>query len=366
MSGEAHEQAAAVLTATLCVRAEHALMVATATRRGTNPKDMLHELEAWAAQLRGRLPEGVRVEERDFSLDQPDERARLEDDPDRVLRQLLVDMQHSLTEAKKQVAVAIADEKRLAKMVEQEKLLMAEWRSRAMVAASANNTELERAALGRAMEHERLAGDHQLHWAEQKTVVDQLKEALVALNGRVEEAKRQRNLLIARAARADAKKTIEDTLEQIDKDGVAQAFHLLEGRVSAAEDRAAHRSDDASSASRVLSLVRPLGQEIEPPGPDRVARLEVAVIIPLDQASSVLERARLVTSIDHAVRFPHPSGLIRVRNEAPVFMVSDVERHRGALIAHACTTAPHAVIEQRSIGSERVELSFSNSVRTSS
>ena len=69
-----------------------------------------------------------------------------------------------------------------------------------------------------------------------------------------------------------------------------------------------------------------------------------------------------MTAIDQTVRFPPPSGLIRVRNEAPVFAVADVERHRAALLALANTAMPHdAIIKQRSIGSERVELSFADS-----
>ena len=69
------------------------------------------------------------------------------EDPEKMLNQVVIDMNNQLIEAKKQVAVSIADEKRLAKQVEQEAANAAEWERRAMMAIRAGDDELAKEAL---------------------------------------------------------------------------------------------------------------------------------------------------------------------------------------------------------------------------
>src|SRR5688500_19423092 len=60
------------------------------------------------------------------------------EDPEKMLNQVLVDMKAQLVEAKKQVAVAIADEKRIKKQYEQEAAKAQEWERKAMLAVKAD------------------------------------------------------------------------------------------------------------------------------------------------------------------------------------------------------------------------------------
>ncbi|HLV21769.1 MAG TPA: PspA/IM30 family protein, partial [Polyangiaceae bacterium] len=117
------------------------------------------------------------------------------EDPEKMLHQIVVDMNNQLIEAKKQVAASIADEKRLVKQVEQEQQTAAEWERRAMMAVRAGDDNLAKEALARKKEHDQLAEAYRQQWAKQKQAVDQLKLALRALNSKIEEAKRKKNLL---------------------------------------------------------------------------------------------------------------------------------------------------------------------------
>ncbi len=56
------------------------------------------------------------------------------EDPEKMLNQVVLDMNNQLVEAKKQVAASIADEKRLAKQLDQEAANATEWERRAMMA----------------------------------------------------------------------------------------------------------------------------------------------------------------------------------------------------------------------------------------
>jgi phage shock protein A len=171
------------------------------------------------------------------------------EDPEKMLNQMLLDMQQQLVEAKKQVAVAIADEKRLAKQFEQEKTLSVEWEKKAMLAVKAGNDELAKQALHRKTEHEKLAVGYEQQWQAQKTAVDQLKGALQSLNGKIEEAKRKKNLLIARAKRAEAQRTIAETMDGISNTSAFETMARMEDKINKAEAEAQATYELAQTAS---------------------------------------------------------------------------------------------------------------------
>jgi phage shock protein A len=108
------------------------------------------------------------------------------EDPEKMLNQVLVDMKTQLVEAKKQVAVAIADEKRLKKQYEMEAAKAIEWEKKAMLAVKAGDDNLAKAALARKGEHEEVAETLRQQWEAQKASVEQLKGALRGLDAKIE------------------------------------------------------------------------------------------------------------------------------------------------------------------------------------
>jgi phage shock protein A len=171
------------------------------------------------------------------------------EDPEKMLNQMLLDMQGQMVEAKKQVAVAIADEKRLQKQAEIEKQLTVDWEKKAMLAIKAGNDDLAKQALLRKTEHEKLALGYEQQWSAQKTSVDQLKNALQLLNNKIEEAKRKKNLLVARAKRAEAQKTIAETLDGISSTGAFDTMNRMEEKINKAEAEAQATYELSQTAS---------------------------------------------------------------------------------------------------------------------
>ena len=160
------------------------------------------------------------------------------EDPEKMLNQIVMDMSNQLLEAKRQVAASIADEKRLAKQVEQETANAAEWERRAMLAVRAGDDALAKEALSRKKEHQTLAEQFQDQWSKQKQAVDQLKLALRALNNKIEEAKRKKNLLIARKKRAEAQKAIQETMTGLKNASAFETFDRMAGRIEQMEAEA--------------------------------------------------------------------------------------------------------------------------------
>src|SRR3989442_2317863 len=75
------------------------------------------------------------------------------ENPEKMLNQLIVDMRSQLAKAKQQVAGAIADEKRLAAQVEQEKKSAEDWEKRAVLAVQEGRDDLAKQAPLRPNEH---------------------------------------------------------------------------------------------------------------------------------------------------------------------------------------------------------------------
>ena len=160
------------------------------------------------------------------------------EDPENILNQLIRDMRQQFIEARKQVAVAIADEKRLKKQYEGEVKKATEWESKAMTAIKANREDLARQALARKSEHDTLAEQFNEQWMAQKAASDQLKDALTRLNSKIQEASRKKNLLIARQKRAEAQKKIQDTMSGLADNGAFDTFARMEERVDRTEAEA--------------------------------------------------------------------------------------------------------------------------------
>ena len=165
------------------------------------------------------------------------------EDPEKMLNQVVLDMNNQLVEAKKQVAASIADEKRLAKQLEAEIATSQEWERRAMMAVRAGNEDLAKEALARKREHDELAVTFKDQWTKQKTAVDQLKKALRLLNEKIEEAKRKKNVLIARKKRAEAQKAIQETMSGLRDQSAFETFDRMTQKIDQIEAEAEAQAD---------------------------------------------------------------------------------------------------------------------------
>jgi phage shock protein A len=160
------------------------------------------------------------------------------EDPEKILNQLVIDMREQFLEARKQVAITIADEKRLKRHYEKELEKAQEWEKKAMIAIKAGRDDLAGQALARKSEHDSLAEEWQGQWMAQKQASDQVREALKRLNNKIQEATRKKNLLIARAKRAEAQRKIQDAMSGLGDNGAFDTFARMEEKVEQQEAEA--------------------------------------------------------------------------------------------------------------------------------
>jgi phage shock protein A len=171
------------------------------------------------------------------------------EDPEKMLNQVVLDMQNQLVEAKKQVAVSIADQKRLEKQRDEQADLAQEWERKAMLAVRAGDENLAREALKRKAEHDSQFAEFGKQAQLQKDAVDKLKDQLRTLNDKIEEAKRKKNILIARQKRAEAQKTIQDTMSGISDTGAFDTFERMSQKVDQIEAEASASAELGSELS---------------------------------------------------------------------------------------------------------------------
>ncbi|NUO62946.1 MAG: PspA/IM30 family protein [Gemmatimonadaceae bacterium] len=159
------------------------------------------------------------------------------EDPEKMLNQILVDMKGQLVKAKQQVASAIADEKRLRDQVDQEFRQAQDWEKRAMLAVQEGRDDLAKQALVRHGEHMSHGQTLEATWESHRMETEKLKNSLRDLNDKIEEAKRKKNLLIARQRRAQAQQRIAETMSSMSENSAFEAFSRMEERIVSTEKR---------------------------------------------------------------------------------------------------------------------------------
>ena len=157
------------------------------------------------------------------------------EDPEKMLTQILDDMRTQLVKAKQQVAVAIADEKRLRDQADAEYKQAQDWERRAMLAVQEGRDDLAKQALVRHAEHLAHGQQYEQTWESQRSESEKLKNSLRDLNDKIEEAKRKKNLLVARQRRAQAQQRIQETMSSLSEKSAFEAFSRMEERIETNE-----------------------------------------------------------------------------------------------------------------------------------
>lgn len=157
------------------------------------------------------------------------------ENPEKMLNQLIVDMNQNLIESKKSVASAIADEKKLERQVKESVAAGEEWERKAMLAVRAGKEDLAKEALIRKQEFDKIATQYKEQWNVQHESVEKLKTALRGLQQKIEEAQRKKNLLIARSKRAEAQRKINETIGGLADTSAFEAFEQMSKRMDQLE-----------------------------------------------------------------------------------------------------------------------------------
>jgi phage shock protein A len=155
--------------------------------------------------------------------------------PEKMIKQVMLDMQNQLMQVKTQVAIAIADEHLLLKKQKENEEKAAEWARKAEMAVDKKQDDLARAALERGLTCRQMAEGFAQQVADQKTQVETLKSALHKLEQKLQEAQLKSEMMMAQHRRSRTlSKTSEARMTAGSGSSVA-TFDRMKNKVSRAE-----------------------------------------------------------------------------------------------------------------------------------
>ena len=165
------------------------------------------------------------------------------EDPEKMIKQLILDMENQLLQVKTQVAISIADQHVLEGKLKENADAEKQWLRRAEMAVDKKDDTLARSALERSLSYKGMAESFQQQVEDQKTQVENLKTALLKLQQKLAEAQAKSDLLIAQHRRSRAMGKAVDAGAAMGSDSAAAAFDRMKSKVRHSEATAQAKSD---------------------------------------------------------------------------------------------------------------------------
>jgi phage shock protein A len=156
------------------------------------------------------------------------------EDPEKMIKQVILDMQNQLMQVKTQVAIAIADQHVLERKQRENTEKESEWIRKAELAVDKKQDDLARAALERSMSYKQMAESFSSLVADQKTEVENLKSALRKLEQKLAEAETKSDMLIAQHRRSRASAKASDAQMAIGDQKKIATFDRMKSKVQTA------------------------------------------------------------------------------------------------------------------------------------
>src|ERR1700730_12470176 len=161
------------------------------------------------------------------------------EDPEKMIKQVILDMENQYLQVKTQVAVSIADQHMLEKKWRENEDSGKDWMRKAETAVDKSKDDLARAALDRFQTSQRLAQSYREQVDDQKLQVETLKNALIKLEQKLDEAKPKRDLFLARHRRGVALGKAARAQSALGDQSNSSSFDRLKDRVNHTEAIAA-------------------------------------------------------------------------------------------------------------------------------
>jgi phage shock protein A len=166
------------------------------------------------------------------------------EDPERMIKQLIREMEENIASAREGVIDAVASEKQLAKELDHQRRQAEDWQQRARRAMEAGNETLAREALLRRKEHDGIVANLDASWQSARRSSERLKTQLRALEAKLEEARLKKGSLVARQRAAQAREQMDQVNDRFQTGlNLNQSFGRMADKVGEMEARMEAREE---------------------------------------------------------------------------------------------------------------------------
>ncbi len=177
------------------------------------------------------------------------------EDPEKMIKQVILDMQNQLIQVKTQVAIALADQHLLEKKLKETDDLEKDWIRRAELAVDKKQDDLAKAAIERSLSYRQLTENYGQQVADQKIEVENLKSALQKLEQKLSEAQAKADVLVAQHRRSRVLGKARDAQMAATNSANSGTFDRMKRKVSHEEAVAQAKGEIAGEDSLSDKLV---------------------------------------------------------------------------------------------------------------
>jgi phage shock protein A len=157
------------------------------------------------------------------------------EDPEKMVKQVILDMENQMMQVKTQVAISIADLHLLERRLDENAKRREEWMRKAELAVTKQQDDLARAAIERSLDSRQLAQGFEEQIADQKAQVENLKSALRKLESKLAEARAKSDLLLARHRRARVNGDAAEARNAIQTQSASSVWDRMNQKVNRTE-----------------------------------------------------------------------------------------------------------------------------------
>lgn len=159
------------------------------------------------------------------------------EDPEKMLKQMVIEIEESVNKTTMAVGNAIANEKSLERKIAKEQQLSADWLQKATQALQANREDLAKAALEKKSANDRNSMDLVPIYEQAKATSVKMREQLDVLKRKLDEVRSRQSTLVARSQAAKAQKQIAQSFSGVGSDAFSK-FDKYEGKIEKLESEA--------------------------------------------------------------------------------------------------------------------------------
>jgi phage shock protein A len=157
------------------------------------------------------------------------------EDPDKLIRLMIQEMEDTLVEVKANCAGAIAARKRAEKAVTSAETAIVTWEERARLAIEKGKEDLAREAIRERRRLEDLRDAHAKEATGCDEVVARYKEDIAAVEAKLVDARQRHRLLVQRHKRAKTHERTRGVIERVTRYDAVTKFDQLEQRIERME-----------------------------------------------------------------------------------------------------------------------------------
>lgn len=161
------------------------------------------------------------------------------EDPEKMVKQIIIDMQKELNKATQNYGKAKASERLAEKKYQDAVKVSQSWETKAKAALSQGNPELAKMALAKKVKADEEVSTYKEMYDSISTQTEAIGNQVEVLKSKLDEAKSRQAMLIARSKMADTQKSISKSSGSFDSSSALEKFNRMEEKITRKEAEAA-------------------------------------------------------------------------------------------------------------------------------